>query len=78
MSVGKPAKPIDFGSKDGQPVNIIVLLASPPDQTGPHIQALARISRLMTDEKFRRSLDQAATAQGVYDLFVAYEGEQRD
>ncbi|MHC4608887.1 MAG: PTS sugar transporter subunit IIA, partial [Planctomycetota bacterium] len=47
IAIGKPAKPIDFESKDGEPVNIIVLLASPPDQTGPHIQALARISRLM-------------------------------
>lgn len=73
MSVGKPAKPIDFGSKDGQPVNIIVLLASPPDQTGPHIQALARISRLMLIEQFRRAVAQAGTADQLYESIRQHE-----
>ncbi|MBN1513181.1 MAG: PTS sugar transporter subunit IIA, partial [Phycisphaerae bacterium] len=26
MAVGKPAQPIDFGGKDGEPVNLIVLV----------------------------------------------------
>ena len=59
MGIGKPAQPIDFDSIDGRPVTLVIFLASPPDKTGPHIQALARISRLMTDPKFRQSIDQA-------------------
>ncbi|MHC4309625.1 MAG: PTS sugar transporter subunit IIA, partial [Planctomycetota bacterium] len=50
MALGVAGEPIDFESVDGQPVTIIILLVSPADQTGPHIQALARISRLMLDE----------------------------
>jgi len=73
MAVGKPAEPVDFDSIDGKPVSIVIFLASPPDKTGPHIQALARISRLMTDRKFRQALDAAATAEDVYQIFVAYE-----
>lgn len=73
MAIGKPASPIDFQSIDGRPVWLIWLLASPPDQTGPHIHALARISRLMTIDKFRRELQGADTAQKVYDLIVAQE-----
>lgn len=75
MAVAKTNEPVDFDSIDGKPVMIVIFLASPPDKTGPHIQALARISRLMTDSKFRQELDAAETAQAVYDLFVAYEGK---
>ena len=73
VAIGKPAAPIEFESIDGRPVNLIVLLASPPDQTGPHIQALARISRLMTDSNFRQSLKNATTAQQILDAVVAQE-----
>ena len=75
MALGRPADPIDFDSIDGKPVTVVVFLASPPDKTGPHIQALARISRLMTDPKFRDDLDKATTPQQVYDLFVSCETE---
>ena len=44
MAIGKPASPIDFQSIDGRPVTVIWMLTSPPDKTGPHIHALARIS----------------------------------
>jgi mannitol/fructose-specific phosphotransferase system IIA component (Ntr-type) len=54
-------------------VNLIVLLASPSDQAGPHIQALARISRLMTIESFRHALDKATTAQEVYEVIARQE-----
>jgi mannitol/fructose-specific phosphotransferase system IIA component (Ntr-type) len=54
-------------------VNLIVLLASPPDQTGPHIQALARISRLMNVEAFRQAMRAATNPQQVLDAVVAQE-----
>ncbi len=73
MAIGKPASPIDFQAIDGRPVNIIWLLTSPPDKTGPHIHALARISRLMTIEKFKQALAGADTAQKVYDVIVEQE-----
>lgn len=68
MGVGKPAEPIDFGSIDGKPVRLVVLLASPVDQTSEHIQALARISRLMTVEDFRNKIYSAETADEIFDL----------
>jgi len=73
MAVGKPQTPIDFQAIDGRPVNLIWLLASPPDKTGPHIHALARISRLMTIERFRSAMATATTAQQVYDIIVEQE-----
>jgi len=73
VAIGKPETPIDFESIDKRPVNLIVLLASPPDQTGPHIQALARISRLMNVEAFRQAMRNATSAQQVYDAVVSQE-----
>jgi len=73
MAIGRAGTPIDFQAIDGRPVTIIWMLASPPDKTGPHIHALARISRLMTIDKFRASLLQAKTPQEAYDIIIAQE-----
>lgn len=73
MAVGKAATPIDFHSIDEKPVTLIVLLVSPPDKAGPHIQALARVSRLMTVEPFRRALEHAATPEEVFQAIVRQE-----
>ena len=76
MAVGKPSEPIDFNAIDGQPVSVIFLLASPPDQTGAHIQALARVSRLMTDSAFREQVMAATDAQTLYDLIAEHDGAE--
>src|SRR3954468_9631195 len=73
MAIGRPKTPIDFQAIDGRPVNLIWLLTSPPDKTGPHIHALARISRLMTIDKFRQSLTAAKTPQEIFDAIVQQE-----
>jgi fructose-specific phosphotransferase system IIA component len=73
MAIGKAATPIDFQAIDGRPVSLIWLLTSPPDKTGPHIHALARISRLMTIDKFRQQLATAKTSQEVFDMIIKQE-----
>lgn len=73
MAIGKPGEPVDFNSIDRKPVKLVVLLASPTDRTSDHIQALARISRLMTQEQFRESIYAASSAQEIYDLLAAQE-----
>ena len=75
MAVGIAPEGIDFESVDGRPVSIIMLLVSPADQTGPHIQALAQISKLMLDESFRQGLEKATSAEEVYELLNTKENE---
>jgi len=75
MAIGIAHEPIEFESVDGKPVTILILLVSPADQTGPHIQALARISRLMLDEEFRQKLEKATSADEVYVLLNNKESE---
>ncbi len=68
MAIGIAHEPIEFDSVDGKPVTILILLVSPADKTGPHIQALASISRLMLNEEFKKKLEQATSADEVYGL----------
>ena len=73
MAIGRPARPMDFEAIDGQPVRLVVLLASPPDRTTDHIQALARISKLMSMNEFRERIYSAANAAEIYELLKAHE-----
>ncbi len=73
MALGIPGTPIEFDSSDGEPVELIALLASPPDKTGPHIQALAAISRLMLVGKFRKEVLAAETPEDVFNVVVKHE-----
>jgi fructose-specific phosphotransferase system IIA component len=75
MAIGIAREPIEFESVDGKPVTILILLVSPADQTGPHIQALARISRLMLDKEFKQKLEKATSADEVYELLNNKESE---
>jgi fructose-specific phosphotransferase system IIA component len=75
MALGIAREPIEFQSIDGKPVSILILLVSPTDKTGPHIQALARISRLMLDSTFKSTLEQALSAEAAYRLLSERENE---
>jgi fructose-specific phosphotransferase system IIA component len=75
MAIGLTSEPLDFESVDGKPVRIIFLLVSPADQTGPHIQALAKISRLMLNEEFKQELEGASSAEEVYELLDRKESK---
>ena len=75
MAIGIAHEPIEFESIDGRPVTILFLLVSPADQTGPHIQALASISRLMLNEEFKQGLEKATSADEVYELLNNQENE---
>ncbi len=76
MAIGRTAEPIEFGAIDGQPVDLIFLLASPQDQTGPHIQALASISRMLTDEDFRAAIKDAGDGEELYRMIAEHESRE--
>jgi fructose-specific phosphotransferase system IIA component len=75
MAIGIAHEPIEFASIDNKPVTIVLLLVSPLDKTGPHIQALARISRLMLDDQFRQALERSTSAEQAYELLSDKENE---
>jgi len=76
MAIGRPEHGVQFDSVDGKPVALAILLVSPIDKTGPHIQALAHISRLLSIEPFRRTLMTAASSQELFDAIRQQEAQE--
>ena len=64
-ALGISKKGVNFEALDGEPVHVIFLLVAPPDSAGPHLKALARISRLLKDKFFRQSLKEAKTVDEI-------------
>ncbi|MDD5292485.1 MAG: PTS sugar transporter subunit IIA [Candidatus Omnitrophica bacterium] len=74
-ALGVSQKGVDFDSLDGEPVYIFFLLVAPQDSAGPHLKALACISRLTKDKFFRDSLKQAKDEKAVLKI-ISHEDEK--
>jgi PTS system nitrogen regulatory IIA component len=59
--IGIKPEGVDFQSVDGEPSRIFVLTLSPLNRTGPHIQFLAEIGRLINRPEIRQRLLEAKT-----------------
>jgi PTS system nitrogen regulatory IIA component len=64
---------IPFDAIDGAPVSILFALIGPKRAPGEHLKALARVSRLLRDDGFRKRLLGASTGAGAFGLIVAEE-----
>ena len=64
-AVGLRPEGIDFEAIDDEPCTIFILTVSPANRTGPHVQFLAEISRLLNDESVRHSLLTAKSEEEV-------------
>jgi PTS system nitrogen regulatory IIA component len=70
------SEPVDYKAIDGEPVDLVFLLLSPPDSGAEHLKALAAISRVIrhapTLEKMRGARSRDALAA------VLMEADERD
>jgi nitrogen PTS system EIIA component len=59
---------IPFESIDAQPVHIVLLLVSRPDQPGPHLRALETVVRMTEDDDFLEKLKACTTVDEIWSL----------
>ena len=59
-------QPIDFEAMDAQPVDLVFLLLAPEQAGADHLQALARVSRLMRDPATLERLRGSRTRTAMY------------
>jgi PTS system nitrogen regulatory IIA component len=65
--------PIDFEAVDEQPVDLIFVLLAPKDASAAHLKALAKVSRLLRDDRVREALRGAATPEAMFAIAVETE-----
>ena len=75
-AVGVSRAGLNFDSLDGELVHIFFLLVAPEDSAGPHLKALARISRLLKEKHFRDSL-RAAKDEKILLKIIRDEDQRR-
>ena len=71
--LGISRKGVNFDSLDGELVYIFFLLVAPKETAGPHLKALAQISRLLRDSYFCELLKRCKSADEVYELICKDE-----
>lgn len=69
LAVGISPQGIEFNSQDGKPSRLFFLMLSPPEQSGPHIEALADIARLSRSPEIYRMLLSAQSPEEMLRVF---------
>ncbi len=66
--LGVKKEGIEFDSFDGKPANIFFILIAEPDNPGPHVRALAKLSRLLKSPEMREAILNSKTSAECLDL----------
>jgi nitrogen PTS system EIIA component len=74
VAVGVSRIGIDFHAADGIPVTLVFLVLSPADAPGLHLQALARISRIIRMPGVADSVRRALSAESIAEALRVAEG----
>jgi PTS system nitrogen regulatory IIA component len=61
---------VDFEAIDGKPTHLFFALVAPENSAGVHLKALARISRLFKNPRFRAAILEAPTTADIHALIV--------
>jgi PTS system nitrogen regulatory IIA component len=72
--LGRSREGVDFRALDGKPTHIFVALFAPERAGAEHLQALARVSRLLKRPEFRKALLEAPDAAAMHRLVVDEDG----
>jgi len=63
-------RPVDFGSADGEPVDLVVMLLAPEEAGADRLRALARCSRLLRSGESCAKLRATSKADALYALIT--------
>lgn len=69
VAFGRSKKGIDFNTLDDKPAHLFFLIAAPRNHLDEYYNVLARVSRLLKDEQFRKELREAKSIEEIIALF---------
>ena len=67
---------VDFDSLDGEPVDVLILIAAPNTKDNVHLDVLSKLSVLMMDENFSDSLRNASSVEDFLSIIDKADAEQ--
>ncbi len=73
VAFASTAQPVDVGSLDGIPVDLVFLVVSPTVAAAAHLQAVARVSRLLRVPGIAEALRGAGSAAELYAVLRSAE-----
>jgi PTS system nitrogen regulatory IIA component len=72
------AEPIPFESPDGLPVSLLIFLLMPDHVTQQHLDVLAEIAEMLSDENLRAALSTDTDPESVYAKLVTWQSSHKD
>jgi mannitol/fructose-specific phosphotransferase system IIA component (Ntr-type) len=73
-ALGRSSDGVAFSALDGQPVHLIFLLISSPDEAEGHLRALRKVTALLKDDDFCAFMRRASSQADLVDLLLEAEG----
>jgi PTS system nitrogen regulatory IIA component len=64
---------VDCDAMDHEDVNLMFALLVPEESTEEHLQLLARLAKMFSDEKLREQLRSAGDSQTLYNLLIEWD-----
>jgi len=65
---------VDYDAADRQPVDLLFALLVPKESTDEHLQVLAQLAKIFSNEDFRKQLREANSSDEVYQLLLSWNG----
>ncbi len=69
MAIAKLEKPIEYGSIDDRPVDLVIMIISPKGSHREYLQILATLVMFIKFKRFREGIDKVKTKDDLYNLF---------
>jgi len=66
-------EPIDYDAIDGKPVDLLFALVVPEESTDEHLQVLAKLAEMFSDQAFCGSLRESEDCASLYELITCWE-----
>lgn len=68
VGFGMSRQGVDFDSLDGRPAHIFFVLVTPEQSTGQHLKLLARLSKMLKNDLFRKKLMAASSRDEIHTI----------
>lgn len=68
---------VDYDAPDRQPVDLLFALLVPRESTDEHLQVLAQLAKMFSNQDFREKLRAAVTREEIHQLLTSWTADEQ-